>query len=95
MDLLYTERVRPLELRLTIHHGINTESSFRAESRVHHVPLYYTLMVADDFLLPAVALVLGLAPDSDALPGRSRLGGVAGNHKAVLRYLRKIKREGV
>jgi hypothetical protein len=40
------ERVRLLELRLTIHNSINAESSIPAESRVHHVSLYDTLVDA-------------------------------------------------
>jgi hypothetical protein len=61
--------------------NLNTQSSFPAESRVDHVPLYDTVMVMINFLLTALALVLRHTPDSDALPGRFRLGGVAGDHK--------------
>ena len=53
-------------LKLKVHHSINTERSIPAKRTVHNVPLDDTLMVvADDFLLPvlALALALGTAPD--------------------------------
>ena len=53
-----TERVRPLEFRLTIHHSIHAESSIPPGSRVHHLPLCDTLMVPDDFLLRSYCLHL-------------------------------------
>ena len=55
-------------MKLIVHHGINTERRIPAKKRVQSVPLDDTRMVvADDFLLPALALALALGPARDAL----------------------------
>jgi len=49
-------------LELTVHHSIDTERSISTKRSVHNVLLDDTLMVvADEFLLPELALVLGRA----------------------------------
>jgi hypothetical protein len=62
------ERLGVRPLKLIVHHSINTERRIPAKRRVHNVPLDDTLMVvADDFLLPVLALALALGPAPDAL----------------------------
>ena len=62
------ERLGVCPLKLVVHHSIDTEKSIPAKTRVHNVPLDDTLMVvADDFLLPELALALALGPAPDVL----------------------------
>ena len=67
------ERLGVHPLRLIVRHSINRERSIPATN----VPLDGTLMVlANDFLLPALTLVLALGPAPDApleVTGESKL----------------------
>jgi hypothetical protein len=55
-------------LKPIVHHNINTERTIPAKRRVHNVPLDDTrIEVADDCLLPALALSLALGPALDVL----------------------------